>query len=73
MYPYPRIEPQILCRLLIGSFACAVETLLLLRNIISHGRWTTAKSLMTLIRDVGNRLVQAQPIGRITECFYTNT
>lgn len=49
-------------RLLMGSYACAVETLQLMRHIISYGRWPTTQHLLNTIRDAGDKLTSAQPI-----------
>ena len=49
-------------RLIVGSYSTAMETLKTLRSVVSHGRWTTVRSLISTIRQVGIRLVDAQPI-----------
>ncbi|KAJ7074298.1 hypothetical protein C8F01DRAFT_1099994 [Mycena amicta] len=48
-------------RQLVGSRATALETLLVLRQVISKSRFSNMEQLVTIIRGVGRRLVEAQP------------
>ncbi|KAJ1660756.1 GCD complex subunit gcd7 [Dispira simplex] len=48
-------------RQLTGSFAIALETAKVLRQIISVSRWAHAAMLLTKIKEVGRRLLEAQP------------
>ena len=51
-------------RQIVGSRATALETLLVLRQVISKARFSNFEQLVEIIRDVGRRLVDAQPKGR---------
>jgi len=48
-------------RQIVGSRATALETLLVLRQVISKARFSNFEQLVEIIRDVGRRLVDAQP------------
>ncbi|KAF7311514.1 hypothetical protein MKEN_01053700 [Mycena kentingensis (nom. inval.)] len=48
-------------RQLVGSRATALETLLVLRQVISKSRFSNMDQLVSIIRGVGRRLVEAQP------------
>ncbi|KAJ7343220.1 eukaryotic translation initiation factor 2B subunit 2 [Mycena albidolilacea] len=48
-------------RQIVGSRATALETLLVLRQVISKSRFSSMEQLVTIIRAVGRRLVEAQP------------
>jgi len=48
-------------RQIVGSRATALETLLVLRQVISKARFSNLEQLVEIIRDVGRRLVDAQP------------
>jgi translation initiation factor 2B subunit (eIF-2B alpha/beta/delta family) len=50
-------------RQIVGSRATALETLLVLRQVISKSRFSNMEQLVTIIRSVGRRLVEAQPKG----------
>ena len=50
-------------RQIVGSRATALETLLVLRQVISKARFSNFEQLVKIIRDVGRRLVDAQPKG----------
>lgn len=50
-------------RQIVGSRATALETLLVLRQVISKARFSSLEQLVEIIRDVGRRLVDAQPKG----------
>jgi len=50
-------------RQIVGSRATALETLLVLRQVISKARFSNFEQLVEIIRDVGRRLVDAQPKG----------
>jgi translation initiation factor eIF-2B subunit beta len=50
-------------RQIVGSRATALETLLVLRQVISKARFSNFEQLVGIIRDVGRRLVDAQPKG----------
>ncbi|CAB52277.1 translation initiation factor eIF2B beta subunit [Schizosaccharomyces pombe] len=44
-----------------GPFAVAVETALVMRQVISQTRWSTVDQLIDTVRAVGSTLVKAQP------------
>lgn len=46
----------------VGSSPTAMETAQLLRTVISNSRWSNAASLIATIKDLGRRLVRAQPL-----------
>ncbi|GAW09635.1 eukaryotic translation initiation factor 2B subunit 2 [Lentinula edodes] len=48
-------------RQLVGSRATALETLLVLRQVVSKARFSNIDQLVNVIRIVGRRLVEAQP------------
>ncbi|KAF9484693.1 nagb/rpia/CoA transferase-like protein [Pholiota conissans] len=48
-------------RQVVGSRAAALETLLVLRQVISKARFSNLEQLVAIIRDAGRRLVDAQP------------
>ncbi|KAF7295366.1 hypothetical protein MIND_01076100 [Mycena indigotica] len=48
-------------RQLVGSRATALETLVVLRQVISKSRFSNIEQLVSIIRGVGRRLVEAQP------------
>ncbi|KAJ3989177.1 hypothetical protein F5890DRAFT_1549814 [Lentinula detonsa] len=48
-------------RQLVGSRATALETLLVLRQVVSKARFSNIDQLVNIIRSVGRRLVDAQP------------
>ncbi|KIK08779.1 hypothetical protein K443DRAFT_84440 [Laccaria amethystina LaAM-08-1] len=48
-------------RSIVGSRATALETLLVLRQVISKARFSNINQLVEIIRSVGRRLVEAQP------------
>lgn len=48
-------------RKLYGSFAVATETALLCRHVVSTYRWNHIDQLLQHLRDVGKKLVDAQP------------
>ncbi|KAJ7286085.1 hypothetical protein C8J57DRAFT_1286677 [Mycena rebaudengoi] len=48
-------------RQIVGSRATALETLLVLRQVISKSRFSNMEQLVAIIRSVGRRLVEAQP------------
>ncbi|KAJ3762694.1 hypothetical protein FB446DRAFT_646428 [Lentinula raphanica] len=48
-------------RQLVGSRAAALETLLVLRQVVSKARFSNIDQLVNIIRAVGRRLVEAQP------------
>lgn len=50
-------------RQIVGSRATALETLLVLRQVISKARFSNFEQLVEIIRDVGRQLVDAQPKG----------
>ena len=50
-------------RQIVGSRATALETLLVLRQVISKARFSNFEQLVEIVRDVGRRLVDAQPKG----------
>lgn len=48
-------------RKLYGAFAVATETALLCRQVVSTYRWTHIDQLLQHLRDLGKKLVEAQP------------
>jgi translation initiation factor eIF-2B subunit beta len=48
---------------LVGSHATALETVLLLRQVISSAKFTSLEQLVGIIKGVGKTLVEAQPKG----------
>ncbi|KAF5389832.1 hypothetical protein D9757_003584 [Collybiopsis confluens] len=48
-------------RQVVGSRATALETLLVLRQVVSKARFSNIDQLISIIRSVGRRLVDAQP------------
>jgi translation initiation factor eIF-2B subunit beta len=54
-------------RQVVGSRATALETLLVLRQVISKARFSNMEQLVEIIRSVGRRLVEAQPKGSLDE------
>jgi len=48
-------------RQIVGSRIAALETLLVLRQVVSRARFSNFEQLVTIIRGVGRRLVEAQP------------
>ncbi|TEB19281.1 Small GTPase, partial [Perkinsus sp. BL_2016] len=45
-----------------GSNRTAIETANLLRTVISNSRWSSAASLIQIIREIAVRIIKAQPI-----------
>jgi translation initiation factor eIF-2B subunit beta len=52
-------------RQIVGSRAAALETLLVLRQVVSKARFSNMDQLVEIIRTVGRRLVDAQPKGSL--------
>jgi translation initiation factor eIF-2B subunit beta len=50
-------------RHIIGSFNTAKQTAELIRTVVSNNKWTKAKSLIEVVKIVGKKLIQAQPLG----------
>ena len=50
-------------RQVVGSREAALETVLVLRQVVSKARFSNIDQLVSLIRSVGKRLVEAQPKG----------
>ncbi|CCM04412.1 uncharacterized protein FIBRA_06589 [Fibroporia radiculosa] len=48
-------------RQVVGSREAALETLLVLRQVVSRARFSNIEQLVGLIRDVGKKLAEAQP------------
>src|SRR5690554_5841141 len=48
-------------RQLVGSSTVAQATLRLLIVVISKSNWTTCNQLLTLVKSIGQRLIQANP------------
>ncbi|KAJ8040346.1 Translation initiation factor eIF-2B subunit beta [Holothuria leucospilota] len=44
-----------------GSYDVALQTLLLLRRVVSQSKWSTAKELRERIREEGKKLISSQP------------
>eukprot|EP01113_Clastostelium_recurvatum_P019384 TRINITY_DN2284_c0_g1_i2.p1 TRINITY_DN2284_c0_g1~~TRINITY_DN2284_c0_g1_i2.p1 ORF type:complete len:349 (-),score=89.90 TRINITY_DN2284_c0_g1_i2:52-1098(-) len=45
-----------------GSYNVAVRTAEFARQVISHSKWSNAKQLLDILREVGSRLVHASPL-----------
>lgn len=56
-------DSESLARQVVGSREAALETVLVLRQVVSKARFSNIDQLVTLIRSVGRRLVEAQPKG----------
>lgn len=50
-------------RQVVGSREAAIETVLVIRQVVQKARFSNIDELVTLIRSVGRRLVEAQPKG----------
>ncbi|CAI2178066.1 13061_t:CDS:2 [Funneliformis geosporum] len=50
-------------RQVVGSWSVSLETALLFRQVVSVTRWSQVGMLIKLVKDVGRRLVMAQPRG----------
>jgi len=50
-------------RQVIGSHMAALETVFVLRQVVSKARFSNIGQLVDIIRSVGRRLVEAQPKG----------
>ncbi|RIA84838.1 translation initiation factor eIF-2B subunit beta [Glomus cerebriforme] len=48
-------------RQVVGSWSVSLETALLFRQVVSVARWNQVSVLINLVKDVGRRLVMAQP------------
>ncbi|CAG8453746.1 15259_t:CDS:2 [Funneliformis caledonium] len=48
-------------RQVVGSWSVSLETALLFRQVVSVTRWSQVGTLIKLVKDVGRRLVMAQP------------
>ncbi|KAL1939139.1 hypothetical protein VTO73DRAFT_10180 [Trametes versicolor] len=48
-------------RQVVGSREAALETAIVLRQVVSKARFTNIQQLITIIREVGRRLAEAQP------------
>lgn len=56
---------ELLFRQVVGSRETALETVLVLRQVVSKARFSNIDQLIALIRSVGRRLVEAQPKGAL--------
>jgi hypothetical protein len=52
-------------RQIFGSHEAALETVLLLRQVVAAAKFNTIDQLLDMVRRVGRRLVEAQPRGRL--------
>lgn len=59
-------------RQVVGSWSVSLETALLLRQVVSVARWNQVNVLINLVKDVGGKLVMAQPRG-IQNCDILST
>lgn len=57
-------------RQVVGSRQAALETALVLRQVISKERFHNIGQLVEIIRHVGKKLVEAQPKGVTHLCMY---
>ena len=48
---------------MVGSREAALETVLVLRQVVAKARFTNIDQLVSLLREVGKRLAEAQPKG----------
>jgi translation initiation factor 2B subunit (eIF-2B alpha/beta/delta family) len=48
-----------------GAHDTAVETVLLLRQVVSTARFSSIEQLLAMLRSVGTRLIAAQPKGAL--------
>jgi translation initiation factor eIF-2B subunit beta len=53
-------------RQLVGSREAAIETVLLLRQVVSTAKFSSINQLVGMVKGVGRRLVEAQPKGKLT-------
>ena len=53
----------ILYRQVKGSREAALETVLLLRQVVASARFSSIEQLLGIVKGVGRRLVEAQPKG----------
>lgn len=58
-------------RQIVGAREAALETVLVLRQIVSKARFSNIEQLVALIREVGRRLAEAQPKGLDCICMYS--
>ena len=56
-------EHPIPVRQIVGSRQAALETVLVLRQVVSKARFSNIQQLIAIIREAGRRLVEAQPKG----------
>jgi translation initiation factor eIF-2B subunit beta len=59
----PPLIAIVLPRQIVGSRAAALETVIVLRQVVSKARFSNIDQLLEGIRRVGRRLVEAQPKG----------
>lgn len=57
-------------RQIVGSRQAALETVLVLRQVIANAKFSNFEQLVEIIREVGRRLVEAQPKGEIYRQAY---
>ncbi|KAL1920911.1 uncharacterized protein VTP21DRAFT_11546 [Calcarisporiella thermophila] len=48
-------------RQIVGSFNVAIETAMLMRKVVSQSRWNRVNQIIAIVKDVGIRLMEAQP------------
>ena len=58
------LEILIFDRQISGSHETALETVLVLRQLVSKARFTNINELVSIIKETGRRLVEAQPKGK---------
>lgn len=46
-----------------GSFHVAMQTLLAIRHAVTTGQWNNLDGLTEMIKNMGHRIVEAQPLG----------
>ena len=61
--PYDLNEHPVSIRQIVGSRQAALETVLVLRQVVSKARFSNIQQLIAIIREAGRRLVEAQPKG----------
>lgn len=57
-------------RQIVGSNSSALETAFLLRDIITNARFSSGEELIRMVREIGKRLIRAQPVGNILNLLF---
>lgn len=59
-------------RQVVGARATALETVLLLRQIVSSAKFNSLEQLVAIVKVAGKQLVQAQPKGKLLIFLHYN-